>query len=61
MMLAPPWPSFVLPVALVWVVLVMAVPAGWLALLHDWLVKRARRQSGPGFPVLSYQDSIRPS
>jgi hypothetical protein len=61
MMLAPPYPSFVLPVALVWFVLVMAVPTGWLALLHDWLVKRARRQSGPGFPVLSYQDSIRPS
>jgi len=61
MMLAPPYPSFVLPVALVWFVLIMAVPTGWLALLHDWLVKRARRQSGPGFPVLSYQDSIRPS
>jgi Domain of unknown function (DUF1707) len=62
MMLAPPYPSFVLPVALIWFVLVMAVPAGWLALLHDWLVKRARRQSGPGpgFPVLSYQDSIGP-
>ena len=43
MMLRPPWPSFVLPLALIWFVLAMAVPAGWLALLHDWLDKRAGR------------------
>jgi hypothetical protein len=45
MMLTPPWPPFVLPVAVVWFVLAMAVPTGWLALLHDWLDKRAGRQS----------------
>jgi hypothetical protein len=45
MMLRPPWPPFVLPVAVVWFVLAMAVPTGWLALLHDWLDKRACRQS----------------
>jgi hypothetical protein len=39
MMLAPPWPRFVLPVAVLWFVLVIAVPAGWLALLRDWLDK----------------------
>lgn len=43
-MLRPPWPHFVLPVAALWFVLVPAVPAGWLALLHDWLDKRARRR-----------------
>ena len=48
MMLRPPWPPFVLPVALVWFVLAMAVPAGWLLLLHDWLGKRADRQSAQG-------------
>jgi hypothetical protein len=50
MMLTPPWPRFVLPVAVVWFVLAMAVPAGWLALLHDWLGKRAGRQSAQGLP-----------
>jgi hypothetical protein len=50
MMLKPPWPSYVLPVALIWFVLSVAVPAGWLVLLHDWLAKRARRQSAPGLP-----------
>jgi hypothetical protein len=40
MMLRPPWPSFVLPVALLWFVLAMAVPTGWLMLLHHWLDKR---------------------
>jgi hypothetical protein len=29
----------------VWFVLVMAVPAGWVALLHDWHRKRAGRQA----------------
>lgn len=50
MMLTPPWPPFVLPVAVVWFVLVMAVPTGWLVLLHDWLDKRAGRQSAQGLP-----------
>jgi len=48
MMLTPPWPRYVLPVALVWFVLAMVVPAGWLALLHHWLDKRAGRQSAHG-------------
>jgi hypothetical protein len=50
MMLTPPWPSFVLPVALVWFVLAMAVPTGWVVLLHAWIVKRAGRQSAQGLP-----------
>jgi hypothetical protein len=50
MMLRPPWPHYVLPVALIWFVLAMAVPAGWLALAHDWLDKRAGRHSAPGLP-----------
>ena len=50
MMLRPPWPHVVLPVALIWFVLAMAVPTGWLALLHDWLVKRAGRRSARGLP-----------
>lgn len=48
MMMRPPWPSFVLPVAVLWFVLAMIVPTGWLALLRDWLGKRAGRQSAPG-------------
>jgi len=51
MMLRPPWPSYVLPVALVWFLLAIAAPAGWLALLHDWLGKRAGKQSAPGLPA----------
>jgi Domain of unknown function (DUF1707) len=50
MMLRPPWPSFVLPVALLWFVLAMAVPTGWLVLLHHWLDNRAGRQSVRGLP-----------
>lgn len=50
MMLKPPYPSYVLPVALIWFVLIVAVPAGWLVLLHDWVAKRARRQSVTGVP-----------
>jgi len=48
MMLTPPWPRYVLPVALVWFVLVMVVPTGWLVLLCHWLDKRAGRQSAHG-------------
>ncbi|HEY2580028.1 MAG TPA: hypothetical protein VGI74_27260, partial [Streptosporangiaceae bacterium] len=39
MMLRPPWPPFVLPAAMVWFALAMAVPVGWIALLRDWLDK----------------------
>jgi len=28
----------------------MAVPTGWLVLLHEWLDKRAGRQSAQGLP-----------
>lgn len=41
MMMRPPFPSFVLPAAMVWFVLAMVVPAVWWALLRDWLEKRA--------------------
>jgi hypothetical protein len=48
MMLTPPWPRFVLPVAMLWFILVIAVPAGWLALLHDWLDKSGALRSPLG-------------
>ena len=47
MMMRQPWPSFVLPAAVVWFVLAMAVPTGWLALLNDWFDKRAGRRFAP--------------
>ena len=47
MMMRPPWPRFVLPAAVVWFVLAMAVPTGWLALLNDWFDKRAGRRAAP--------------
>jgi DUF1707 SHOCT-like domain len=51
MLLAPPPRSpFALSVVVVWFVLAMAVPTGWLALLHDWLGKRAGRQPAQGLP-----------
>jgi hypothetical protein len=41
MLLAPPPRSpFALSVVVVWFVLAMVVPTGWLALLQDWLRKR---------------------
>jgi Domain of unknown function (DUF1707) len=39
-----------LPFGWVVPVLVFAVPTGWLLLFHDWLVKRAGRQSAQGLP-----------
>jgi hypothetical protein len=39
MMLRPPWPHYVLPAAMIWFALAVAVPAGWVALLRDWLDK----------------------
>jgi hypothetical protein len=56
MMLRPPWPAFVLPVAVIWFALVVAVPTGWLVLLRDWLDKsgalgrRLRPAAGLGGP-----------
>ena len=50
MMLRPPWPRWVLPVAALWFVLVMVVPTGWIAVLRDWLEKRPGRRSRPGLP-----------
>ena len=46
----PPRSPFALSVVVIWFVLAMAVPTGWLALLHDWLSKRAGRQSAQGLP-----------
>jgi Domain of unknown function (DUF1707) len=40
-MMRPPFPSWVLPVAMVWFVLAMIVPTCWFVLLGDWLEKRA--------------------
>ena len=41
---------FAIPIVVVWLVLAMAVPTGWLVLLHDWLDKRAGRPSAQGLP-----------
>ena len=48
MMLALDGSPFAVPVVVVWFVLAVAVPTGWLVLLHDWLDKRAGRPSAPG-------------
>src|SRR5215467_12052969 len=40
-MMRPPFPSYVLPAAMVWFTLAMIVPTCWVALLSDWLKKRA--------------------
>ena len=46
---ATPWPV-ALPVIVVTLVLYLAVPTGWLWLFHEWLDKRAGRQSAQGLP-----------
>jgi hypothetical protein len=50
MMLTLDGSPFAVPVIVVWFVLAMAVPTGWLVLLHDWLDKRAGRPAAPGLP-----------
>ena len=37
----PDGSPFALPVLVIFLVLMMAVPTGWLVLLHDWLEKRS--------------------
>lgn len=37
----PDGSPFALPVLVIFLVLLMAVPTGWLVLLHDWLEKRS--------------------
>ena len=49
-MLTPDGSPFAVPVIVVTFVLWMAAPTGWLLLLHDWLDKRAGRQSAQGLP-----------
>ena len=48
--LIPDSPPFEVPVGLVLCLLFLAVPTGWLVLLHGWLDQRAGRQSAPGLP-----------
>ena len=50
MILAQDGSPFAVPVIVLWFALAMAVPTGWLVLLHDWLDKRAGRPSGQGLP-----------
>ena len=50
MILTPGGSPFAVPVVVVWFVLAIAVPTGWLVLLHDWLDKRAGRPSAQGLP-----------
>jgi hypothetical protein len=46
----PDGSPFAVPVVVVIVVLLFAVPTGWLLLFHDWLDKRAGRRSAQGLP-----------
>ena len=48
--MVPDGSAFAIPVIVVWLVLAMAVPTGWLVLLHDWLDMRTSRPSAPGLP-----------
>jgi Domain of unknown function (DUF1707) len=50
MMHTPDGSPLALPVIVVFLVLFMAVPTGWLLLLHDWLDIRAGRQSELALP-----------
>jgi hypothetical protein len=50
MMLTLHGSPFAGPVIVIWFVLAMAVPTGWLVLLHDWLDKRTGRPSAQGLP-----------
>jgi Domain of unknown function (DUF1707) len=50
MMLTLNGSPFAIPVVVLWFVLAMAVPTGWLVLLHDWLDKRDGRPSAQGLP-----------
>ena len=50
MILAQDGSPFAAPMIVIWFVFAMAVPTGWLVLLHDWLDKRAGRQSAQGLP-----------
>ena len=50
MILTPDWSPFAIPVLVIWLVLAMGVSTGWLVLLHDWIDKRAGRQSAQGLP-----------
>ena len=40
MLMRPPWPRWVLLAAVIWFAMTVAVPAGWYAVLRDWLDKR---------------------
>lgn len=50
MMLTLHGSPFVVPVVVIWFVLAVGVPTGWLVLLHDWIDKRAGSQSAQGLP-----------
>ena len=46
---APPWPV-ALSYFVIMIVLLVAVPTGWLWLFHAWIDKRASRPSAQGLP-----------
>ena len=48
--MVPDGSVFAIPVIVVWLVLAMGVPTGWLVLLHDWLDQRTGQPSAPGRP-----------
>jgi len=48
--MTPDGSVFAIPVIVVWLVLAMGVPTGWLVLLHDWLDQRTGPPSAPGRP-----------
>jgi DUF1707 SHOCT-like domain len=50
MILTPDGSPFAIPVLVIWLALAIGVSTGWLVLLHDWIDKRAGRQSAQGLP-----------
>jgi Domain of unknown function (DUF1707) len=50
MILTPDGSPFAVPVLVIWLALAIGVSTGWLVLLHDWIDKRAGRQSAQGLP-----------
>jgi uncharacterized protein DUF1707 len=50
MMRTPDGSPFAVPVIVIFLVLLMIVPTGWLVVLHDWLDSRTDRPSVPALP-----------
>ena len=57
MMHTPDGSPVALPVIVVFLVMFMVVPTGWLLLLHDWIDKRASRRSELALPPAPADDA----